>query len=175
MKFKIYKNQFKMKYYVSYEYKCLYNDCRCYTLDDFDKTKYVKHFSLIGEKSYFEKPILYKLADVNDFEPILLKEYKGCIMGSNIILDGVKYSIESSETNLDTNECIIYVDKKDYIQPTEEETKIAKNKYKELLLDIDKLNCEINNKSKDINTNIERKVENQNNSNLFINFNNLFK
>ena len=164
-----------MKYYVSYEYKCLYNDYHCYTLDDFDKTKYIKHFSFISEKSYFEKPTLYQLADVNDFESILLKEYKDYIMGNNIIVDGVKYSIESSETNLDTNECIIYVDKNDYIQPTEEESRIAENKYKELLLDIDNLNYEINNKSKDINNNIERKVEKQNNSNLFIKFKNLFK
>ena len=178
MKVKIYKKQFKMKYYVSYEYKCLYNDYHCYTLDDFDRTQYIKRFSFISEKSYFKKPTLYQLADVNDFESILLKEYKeykDCIMGNNIIVDGVKYSIESSETNLDTNECIIYVDKEDYIQPTEEETRIAENKYKELLLDIDKLNCEINNKSKDIDSNIKRKVEKQNNSNLFIKFNNLFK
>lgn len=174
MKVKIYKKQFKMKYYVSYEYKCLYNDYFCYALDNLDEIPYIAHSSYYNKKSYFKKPTLYELADVNDYKSILLKECDNCIIGNSITIDGIKYDIKTTNTNLDNNECIIYVGDEDYIQPTEEETRIAEDNYKELLLRIDKLNSEINNKNKDNGSDVERK-ENQCNVNLFTRFKNLFK
>ena len=177
MKVKIYKKQFKMKYYVSYGYNYLYNDYFCYTLDNLDEIPYTTYSSYYNKELHYiyKKPTLYKLADVNDYESILLKECDDCIIGNSITICGAKYDIKTIDTNLDNNECIIYVGDGDYIQPTEEETRIAEDKYKELLLRIDKLNSETNDKNKDIGVNIETNVEKQTSISLFTKFKNLFK